>query len=194
MASDLQTDSDAPVAPGGDDTKRWWLQHQRWLRAIVMARVGERQAVDDVMQEVALAATVGRSGLRDPSRIAPWLYRVAVRQALLYRRKQGRHRNKIEQFAQRRESPDASSGDPLTWLLDREQSRQVRAALEALAARDREILLLKYSENWSYRQIAEHLGTSATAIEARLHRARHKLRKQLLARNVGKDQTRDEDQ
>ena len=184
MASHFQTDSDAPASEDADDTKTWLLQHQRWLRDIVMARVGERQAVDDVMQEVALAATVGGSELRDRSRIAPWLYRVAVRQALLYRRKQGRHRKKIEQFAQRRPSADASSGDPLTWLLDREQSRQVRAALEELAARDREILLLKYSENWSYRQIAEHLGTSVGAIEARLHRARHKLRQRLLARNV----------
>jgi len=40
-------------------------------------------------------------------------------------------------------------------------------------------LLLKYTENWSYRQLADHLGLSASAVEARLHRARQKLRRQL---------------
>lgn len=30
-------------------------QHERWLRTVVYSRVGEAQAVDDVMQEVALA-------------------------------------------------------------------------------------------------------------------------------------------
>jgi hypothetical protein len=31
-------------------------QHDRWLRTIVLARLREPQAVDEVMQEVALAA------------------------------------------------------------------------------------------------------------------------------------------
>ena len=44
---------------------------------------------------------------------------------------------------------------------------------------DAEILLLKYSEDWSYRQMAEHLGMSESAVEARLHRARQKLRSEL---------------
>ena len=31
-------------------------QHERWLRTVVLARLREPQAVDEVMQEVALAA------------------------------------------------------------------------------------------------------------------------------------------
>jgi RNA polymerase sigma-70 factor (ECF subfamily) len=48
-----------------------------------------------------------------------------------------------------------------------------------LKPRDAEILLLKYTEDWTYRQLAEHLGQSASAVEARLHRARKKMRCQL---------------
>src|SRR6266851_1768136 len=36
-------------------------EHDRWLRTIVLARLGERQAVDEVMQEVALAAVAQRA-------------------------------------------------------------------------------------------------------------------------------------
>ena len=45
--------------------------------------------------------------------------------------------------------------------------------------RDAELLLLKYTEDWSYRQIAANLGVSESAVEARLHRARQKLRSAL---------------
>ncbi len=61
--------------------------HDRWLRTIVRARVGEALVVDDVMQEVSLAAVAQRAPLADPAKVAPWLYRLAVRQVLIYRRK-----------------------------------------------------------------------------------------------------------
>ena len=50
-----------------------------------------------------------------------------------------------------------------------------------LPGREAEILLLKYSEDWTYRQIADHLGLTSSAVEARLHRARQRLRRKLAA-------------
>lgn len=158
-------------------------QHDRWLRTVVYSRVGEWEAVDDVMQEVALAAVRHLASLPEAGQMGPWLYRVAVRQSLLYRRKAGRRRKLADGYAQQ-VSPtehDPSSPDPLDWLLARERSGLVRVALDRVANRDREILLLKYAENWSYKQIAEHLGLTPSAVEARLHRARGRLRAELAA-------------
>jgi RNA polymerase sigma factor (sigma-70 family) len=161
------------------------VQHDRWLRTVVLARVRERQAVDDVMQEVALAAVRQAAPLADAAKLAPWLYRLAVRQALLYRRKCGRRRRLQESYENRqerhRENGHAGPSvlEPLGWLLSDERQTLVRQALGRIAARDREILLLKYTENWNYGQIAKHLGISHSAIEARLHRARRRLREQL---------------
>jgi len=56
----------------------------------VLARVGERAAVDEVMQEVALAAVRQKAPIEDRAKIGSWLYRVAVMQSLLYRRSRGR--------------------------------------------------------------------------------------------------------
>ena len=53
-----------------------------------------------------------------------------------------------------------------------------------LAPRDREILLLKYTESWSYQQLSDRLGISETAVEARLHRARGRLRRELTAQEL----------
>jgi RNA polymerase sigma-70 factor (ECF subfamily) len=52
----------------------------------------------------------------------------------------------------------------------------VTAALEKLKPPDREILLLKYTEKWSYEQLAEHLGVSVKTVEYRLLRARRAMR------------------
>jgi len=153
-------------------------QHDRWLRTVVLARLGERQAVDEVIQEVSLAAVAQRTPLSDPSKVAAWLYKLAVRQALIYRRRRGRQHKLAGRYAH---WLDARSGlhcdaDPLDWLLRDERRQLVVAALEQLPLRDAEILLLKYTENWSYRELAEHLGTSPSAVEARLHRVRRRLR------------------
>jgi RNA polymerase sigma-70 factor (ECF subfamily) len=56
--------------------------------------------------------------------------------------------------------------------------------LTHLAAKDAEILLLKYTEDWNYHQIAAHLGISHAAVETRLHRARARLRQELAAMDV----------
>lgn len=161
-------------------------EHDRWLRTVVYARLGEAQAVDEVMQEVALAAVRQKAPLLDPSKAAPWLYRLAVRQSLLYRRKQGRRRKLDERYARhlRPTEQDGRELDPLAWLLADERRQLVRRAMASLTPRDAEILLLKYHEDWSYLDLARRLGVSPSAVQARLHRARCRLRAALAALEV----------
>lgn len=158
-------------------------QNQRWLRTVIYARLGQADAVDEVLQEVALAVVRNSAPLRDPAKVAPWLYRLAVTQSLLYRRKLGRRRRLLDRVATRRgdSENDSREADPLEWLLAAERRQLVREALKRLPRRDAELLLLKYSENWSYHQIASHLGLTHGAVESRLHRARAKLREELAA-------------
>ena len=177
--------------PAAIDWEALLAEHDRWLRTIVYARVQEPQAVDEVMQEVALAAVRQKSPLADPAKAAPWLYRLAVRQSLLYRRKMGRRRRLAENYARQVRAVDQDSRqlDPLGWLLADERRRLVRVALARLPKRDAEILLLKYSEDWSYLELAQRLGISTSAVEARLHRARNRLRGELAALEVVETQT-----
>ncbi len=185
MPSGGDLGSDMPI----DNSIDWsatLAKHERWLRTVVGARVGEPQAVDEVMQEVSLAVVRGKAPISDRSKIAPWLYQLAVRQSLLYRRKAGRRRKLVGNYVDRFHptEQDNRTTDPLDWLLAEERQRLVRQALARLVPRDSEILLLKYIEGWSYRELADHLGVSESAAEARLHRARARLREQLAMLNV----------
>ena len=170
----------------GRDVSKLLEQHVRWLRTIIYARLREPQAVEDVLQEVSLALVRGKSLPDDDSRVAPWLYRVAVRQTLLYRRKMGRQRKLQDRFTQAAppKEHDPASPDPLKWMLADERKKLVREAMKKLSPRDAEMLMLKYTEDWNYHQIAERLGISHAAVESRLHRARSRLRQELIGLNV----------
>src|SRR5207244_8542124 len=68
--------------------------HDRWLRRVVASRLGEPQAVDEVMQDVALAAVAQRSPFPDSARGGAWLYRLACGRVLVYTRNAGRQRGR----------------------------------------------------------------------------------------------------
>jgi len=158
-------------------------EHGRWLRTVLLARSGEPAAIDELFQEVAVAVLK-----RPPTQVAEakrpaWLYGVAVRVAILHRRRLGRRRRLMERFTAAA-SLAVPSTDPLGWLLADERQRLVRQALQRLSPKDRELLLLKYTEEWSYVEIADHVGLTTSAVEARLHRARARLRAELAAQEV----------
>jgi len=181
MPSDDSTERQLSTTANSIDWPAELARHGRWLRTVALARLGEATAADDVLQEVAMTAVEKGNQLRDSSRAAGWLYRLAVVAALQYRRRQGRRKKLLDRYASREPLVDRAARElnPLSWLLADEQKALVRQALTLLPPRDAEIMLLKYTEDWSYQQLAEHLGLSVSAVEARLHRARQKMRQAL---------------
>jgi len=166
-------------------------QHQSWLKRIILARMGEPEAVEEVWQQVALAAVEQRWPLADPDKVGPWLHRLAVIASARYCRQAGRLRRlkrglAAEQYVS---GPATKDRDPLALLLRRERVAMTRQALLRLLPRDAEILLLKYGERWSYRQIAAHLGITDKAVDCRLLRAREALRRELAGFGIDEDET-----
>lgn len=156
-------------------------EHEAWLRTTLLARLGNRDEVEEVMQEVAVAAANQSAKAEPVERVGPWLYRVAIRQVMLFRRKAGRRRKLINSVAEAKQPSDVDQAhvDPLQFLIREERQREVRRALVHLSERDRQLLMLKYVEGMSYGQIAEQVGVTASAVQSRLHRARAQLRRLL---------------
>jgi RNA polymerase sigma factor (sigma-70 family) len=179
------------VVAGALDWGATLAEHERWLRRVVAARVDEPQAVDEVMQEVALAAVAQRSPLLKPARAAVWLYRLAVRHVLIYRRKTGRQRSLVVRYAARTTASETDqSPSPLAWLVNDERQQLVQAALKRLPRRDAELLILKYAEGYRASELADRLGAAIPTIEARLLRARRRLRAELAAEFEASDDDR----
>ena len=138
-----------------------------------------------MFQDIAIKLLGQRASLRDPQSVGPWLYRVALREVLIYRRRLGRRRNHLRQFCELRAAEKTADIDPLQWMIAEESRLLVRQALADLGAQDREILLLKHTENCTYRQIADRLGLHLDTVVYRLRRARGRLRARILQRSEG---------
>lgn len=154
-------------------------QHEAWLRTALHSRLGNHDEVDEVMQEVALAAAHQASKKQQVERVGPWLYRVALRQVMLFRRKAGRRRKLIQSAMHQLNDGSSSNACPLQFLLSQERQQLVRRAIGKMADLDRQLLMLKYVDGMSYNEISDRLGVSASAVQSRLHRARAQMRHQL---------------
>ena len=99
----------------------------------------------------------------------------------MYRRTRGRRR-RFEDGLLTQASTGAigtNSPDPAESVLAAEKNERVQTALAALNELDRQILMLKYAEGWTYRQLSEHLGVKEDTVEYRLMKARKNLRRLL---------------
>ena len=142
------------------------LSRPMW--AVLYARCCDAEIALDAVQEAFL-----RWREQDSSRIgdpAGWLLRVATNWM-------------TDQFRRRRptlpcheaESLMHPGGDATVEVLRNETQEQVRAALAGLKLEDREVLVLRYSLDWTSARIADALGTTIQAVDMRLSRARWRL-------------------
>ncbi len=112
-----------------------------------------------------------------PSDALPWLYGVARWVLANQRRGGGRTGRLLEKLrGQRPESPP----NPERLVVRREEDAELIAAVNRLRVQDRELLLLANWEELPHAEIGKILGCSAHAVDQRIHRAVHRL-----AREVG---------
>lgn len=156
--------------------------NRRWLATVVHARLSDHQAAEDVLQEVALAAIRQTSKPTDPSKVAPWLYRIALRKVINHHRTTGRRRKLIEcVIATGSAVEQVDQLGPGEWLMQAESRQKVAEMMNRLEPQDRQILMLKYTEGWGYQELSEHLGITIKTVEYRLVKARRALRAHLNA-------------
>lgn len=103
-----------------------------------------------------------------------WLYRIAsARIADFHRDRARKPQDEMD------ESLSDGKAQPEEVLLDAQEKHDVRSALMQLAKEDQEILLLRFVERKSHKEVAEILGKNEAAIRTAQHRALKKLAKLL---------------
>jgi RNA polymerase sigma factor (sigma-70 family) len=150
---------------------------------------GNAMDAEDVLQTVftrllrrpaAPAAGGGHDRLDLSQSAGSYLHRAAVNAGLDLLRSRRRSRlvalGDVEQ-----ELIDEESPGPERRSSSRELGRRLRAALSRLSPRQAEIFTLRYLEGMENLEIARLLGSSQTAIAVILHRARHRLQRELRA-------------
>jgi RNA polymerase sigma-70 factor (ECF subfamily) len=137
--------------------------------------LGWQADVEDVVQDVFLAALKALPKFRGESTVSTWLTRIAVNAC----RGHGRKRRLRILAGMRQRSEPRLDRSPEGKLIDRERFERVRAAIRRLPVKYREVVVLRYLEEMAVSEIGEVLGLGRNAVEVRLNRARHRMKKDL---------------
>ena len=176
-------DSDVLAARSGDRTAfgRLVARYGSVVTSISLSTVGNVATSEEIAQDVFLTAWRDLATLRNPSSFLPWLRQLTRHRALDVARS-GRRPDRRAGFD---EATLAAVADPRPdaehALLHDERAEAVSAALDALPADAREVLVLFYREGGSVAQVARLLGLREDTVKKRLSRARAALREEVLA-------------
>jgi RNA polymerase sigma-70 factor (ECF subfamily) len=162
----------------GDDSAfdRIVERHGAEVAALANRLLGWPRDVDDVVQDVFVAAFVGLRRFRGECRLRTWLYTIAVNKCRSHRFRRRRLRVVNMEQAQALESP-GGAGDRAA--LDEETFAKVRGAVQVLPQKYREVVVLKYLQGLDTPEICELLGLTVNTMQVRLNRAKKRLREQL---------------
>jgi len=142
------------------------LRSDRRHRRLAFRLLGDRDRMDDVLQDAYVRAFRALGSFRGDAALETWLYRIVYNACIDDLR---RRRPSGELPLDDRDAPDLAPAAP-------EDRLDLAAALAALPDELRAVVLLVDAEDLSYAEAAEILGVPAGTIASRLNRARAHLR------------------
>jgi RNA polymerase sigma-70 factor (ECF subfamily) len=186
-ATVLEKDSDSGLvaaAKRGDAQafEELVFRHKQKVLATAQRITNNREDAEDVTQESFHKAFLHLDAFEEKSRFSTWLTRIAMNEAfMLLRRRRGvfevlpgstddEAKSSSEAFVDQSPNPEETC-----W--QRERTDLLTRAINRLGPKIRRTILLRDIEERSVEETAKILGTSITAVKARVFQGRRKLRR-----------------
>ena len=162
-------------------------RHNRGLYRIARSVLGDDAEAEDVVQEAYLRAFTHLESFRGEARLATWLTRITLNEALgrLRTRRPSVELNQIDTIDDQGAAriiflPGVrQEGDPEAAAARAEIRRLIERAIDRLPDPFRVVFVLRDVEELSVEATASHLGLRPETVKTRLHRARRLLRQSL---------------
>ena len=141
----------------------------------------DEEQARDLTQDIFIKVFQSLNNFKGESSVFTWVYRIAVNHILNFLKKEKRRKfiQLIDRNVKEAIMEDAESGNfvsnnptPAQMLEVEERTRIVKSFIEELAPKYRVPFTLFKYEGMSYKEIAESLEISLSAVETRIHRAR----------------------
>ena len=161
-------------------------KNQRVVTGIIYRYTGNHPEVEDLAQDIFLKVYKAAPRYVPRAQFKTWLYKVVANHCFNYFRSQKRRSfitSYNESFPEEDNPPlhdaEAQTKQPDHILQQEELKTALTAALSELPDRQRMALILHRFEDLSYREIANVLGCSLSAVESLLFRAMSSLKQKL---------------
>ncbi len=130
---------------------------------------------EDATQEIFTKIFMNLARFGEKSKFSTWVYSITYNFCIDYIR---RRKKQQAVFSDEIENaPDVVADDHLDEELLQMEVTQLKKVLEELSVNDSSILLMKYQDDMSIREIAESLDKTESAIKMQLKRAKEKARR-----------------
>jgi len=160
----------APHAPH-EDFLRLFMRHEAELRAFVRACLPCAADVDEVMQEVSVAAWRKFSTLTDPSMFARWTCVIARYEILMFRRRHARNRLILDEDIIEKLADEGIEEIPLRHA----QLDALDHCVAKLPRERRDLVLAAYAPGTSIKDLAAQMNRTEGSLYQLLSRIRHEL-------------------
>ena len=158
------------VANAGDDFVTIVRQHQAMVFSLALHFLRDRQAAEEVAQDVFLQLHDKLEALQSPEHVTYWLRRVTSHRCIDYSRRRKWPQVNLDDLPELR--AEDSRGDPiLTWKL-----RQLVSSLPGPA---RMVVILRYQEDLTPLEIADALEMPVATVKSHLQRSLARLREKV---------------
>jgi RNA polymerase sigma factor (sigma-70 family) len=144
-------------------------RHAPMMRGVVMRATGDAALADEVTQTV-FAILARKAGALGHEAVAGWLHRTTLLEARNASRKAARYRRVLEKFRDDAEAAERRDVPGVVGVLP-----QLDLAMSRLNEEERELVVRRYFEGESVREIAMAKGTSEEACKKRLQRTVQRL-------------------
>lgn len=166
-----------PDATDAQLIARWQRGDQRAAAALVerhakplarfVASLGERDEVDELVQDTFVRAFGALETFRSDSSFRTWLFTICKRLLLDRRRSEKRRKDKVELD----EGHAVVEFDALDVLVGDETELRVRDAMERLSPLQRQVFSLRVAEGLPYSEIASLVESTEGACRVHYHNA-----------------------
>ena len=128
----------------------------------------------DAVQEVFIKILMNLARFSEKSRFSTWIYSITYNYCIDFLRKQKRKQKVMSD----REVEDLDRAEEIDdkEILEVEISR-LKIILEEIAPEDKAVLLMKYQDEMSIKEMTEVLEKSESAIKMRIKRAKHRFKR-----------------
>jgi RNA polymerase sigma factor (sigma-70 family) len=138
-----------------------------------MSLLKDEELAQDATQEVFTKIFLNLSKFGERAKFSTWVYSITYNFCIDYLRRKKKMQNLFADDKEVEKLADIADEVPDEALMEMEV-KQLRTVLDAISVDDKAVLLMKYQDDMSIRDISEMLNKTESAIKMKLKRAKEK--------------------